>query len=152
MNEPNVSKGTSTARMIVLVSAVVLLINSFLPWATVDLGPFGSVSTNGWHGVGVVAWLFTIVLLVLEIARRTAVLPLAEQRADLAVLATAAAVVLFGLIYVIIRLIDGYLGFGFFIGLIGLIVLAVSAVSLSRSSTAVEELKNLRASMGDGAE
>ena len=38
--------------MVTAVSGIVLLIFSFFPWYGVDLGPFGSVSRNGWQSPG----------------------------------------------------------------------------------------------------
>lgn len=138
----------STPRKIALAAAVVLLIDSFLPWYHISIGVIGSVNASGWHGVGVVAWLLTIVLLALEGSRIAGMLPLDDARAELATLAAAAGVVLFGLIYVIVRLSDGYLGFGFYIGLVALVVLAVGAFGMFRSGDAMGTLKNLQASPG----
>lgn len=42
-------KEMSNGEKVIAVSAVVLLIDSFLPWYSVDLGPFGSYSRNGWQ-------------------------------------------------------------------------------------------------------
>ncbi len=53
---------------------------------------------------------------------------------------------LFGLIYVIVRLTGGHLGFGFFIGVIGLLVLAYGAYGLYSSGPAATALKELQAS------
>lgn len=142
----------STPRKIVLGSAVVLLISSFLPWYhfSIDLGPFGSSSSsaNGWHSVGVVAWLLVIALLALEGTRIAGVLPLEKGRAELATAATAGAAVLFTLIFVIVRLSDGFLGFGFFIGLIAMLVLAFGTFGLFRSGSAMSAMKDLQGSKG----
>lgn len=146
MSSSTKNSSSSAARKIILGAAVVLLINSFLPWISIDFGPFGSATANGWHGIGVIAWLFVIAVLVLEGTRLAGVLPLSESRADLASLASSVVAILFGLIFVIIRLVDGFLGFGFFIGLVALIVLGFGAFSLYRTSTAMAELKNLQAS------
>lgn len=133
----------SMPRKLVLGAAIVLFINSFLPWYHVSFRGLGGVSANGWHGVGVLAWLLVIVLLALEGSRIAGVLPLDEGRAELASLAAAAGAALFGLIYVIVRLTDGYLGFGFYIGLVGLLVLAYGAYALYRTGAAASAMKDL---------
>ena len=60
----------------VLVGGVVLLILSFFPWQKVsfsfgDVG--GSVSFNEWHGIGVLAVLFVIAMIIWEVLRMMAV-------------------------------------------------------------------------------
>lgn len=129
--------------MVLLGSAIVLLVASFLPWYHIELG-IVSASATGWHGVGVVAWLFLLVLIGLEVAALFGALPLDAARANLAILAAAGATVLFGVIYVIVRLADGYLGFGFFLGVLGLIGLGVGAFLQFRDSDAQAALKDLQ--------
>lgn len=136
----------STPRKLVLGAAALLLIDSFLPWYHISLGALGGgVSASGWHGVGTIAWLLAIVLIAVEGGRIFDVLPLGEARAELASLAAAAGVLLFGVIYVIVRLSDGYLGFGFWIGVVGLIVLGVGAYGAFRSGDALATAKGLKA-------
>jgi len=138
-------------RKITLVAAIVLLIDSFLPWYHASISVAGyhaSASESGWHQIGVVAWLFVIVLLAVEAARLTGMLPLEEAQANLASLAASALVLLFGVIYVIVRLSDGYLGFGFYIGVLGLIALAYGAFETYRSSDAAGAIKSMQQSSG----
>jgi uncharacterized membrane protein YgcG len=59
----------SLAAKTVLVCAVLLLIVSFLDWQSVDLGPYGSVGANEWHGVGVLAVLLVLALIAWEVVR-----------------------------------------------------------------------------------
>ncbi len=59
----------SLAAKTVLVCAVLLLIVSFLDWQSVDLGPYGSVGANEWHGVGVLAVLLVLALIIWEVVR-----------------------------------------------------------------------------------
>lgn len=138
----------SMPRKIILGSAVVLLISSFLPWYYVNFGGFGSASASGWQGLGVVAWLLVIALLAVEGCRIAGVLPLEDGRADLATMAAAGGALAFGLLFVIVRLTQGYLGFGFYLGLIALLVLAFGAFGLYRSGAAMVALKDLQASTG----
>lgn len=142
-------------RKITLVAAVVLLIDSFLPWyhASISIaGYHSSASQSGWHQIGVVAWLLVIVLLAIEGARLAGALPLEEAQANLASIAASALVLLFGVIYVIVRLSDGYLGFGFYIGIVGLVALAYGAFETYRSSDAAGTIKSMQQSSGGGAD
>jgi hypothetical protein len=57
---------------VVLVCAVLYLIVSFLDWQQVSITIFGQTATGGlteWHGVGVVAALLCIALIVWEVVR-----------------------------------------------------------------------------------
>lgn len=139
----------SGARKLILGAAVVLLVDSFLAWYHVSIGT-ASANASGWHDIGPVAWVLTIALLVVEGCRIAGVLPLDDARAELLSLALAAAVLLFGLIYVIQRLSDGYLGYGFWIGLVAFIVLGVGAYGVFRSGDAMTTLKSMQASSGGG--
>ncbi|MDT0200488.1 hypothetical protein [Nocardioides sp. AE5] len=141
----------SLPRKLLLGAAAVLFINSFLPWYSVDLGPFGSATANGWHEIGPVVWLLVIALLVLEGTRIAGVLPLDEGKSDLATLAVTAGALLFGLIFVIQRLTDGHFGFGFFVGVIGLVVLGVGGFLLYQAGGAMQALKSMQGSKGPDA-
>ena len=151
-NKPDLSSITMP-RKILIVAALVLLVDSFLPWYHVSVSALGvhvSANASGWHEVGTVVWLLTIVLLVVEACRIFAVLPLDEPRAELLSLAVAAITLIFGLIYVIQRLGDGHLGFGFYIGVVALVALAYGAYGMYRSGDAMTTLKNLQSSGGGG--
>ena len=56
---------------IMLVGAVLLFIDLFLPWQDFDVGDIGQFS--GWRGVGVILGLLTIVLLAWIIVRLASV-------------------------------------------------------------------------------
>jgi hypothetical protein len=62
----------STGEKIVLGGAIAYVFWTFIPvWYRADLGPFGSSSTNGFHGVTVIAWILAV-LAILEIVLRSA--------------------------------------------------------------------------------
>jgi hypothetical protein len=61
MNFAELSRGTK----VLLVAGLLLLIDSFLAWQQLSIGPV-DFSQNMWHGVGVVAGLLLIALLVWE--------------------------------------------------------------------------------------
>jgi hypothetical protein len=66
------SRGTQ----LTLVALVLYVIDSFLPWESFDTGPI-SVDRNLWHGVGVIAVLLALAMLVWE------VLPLFATRPEI---------------------------------------------------------------------
>jgi hypothetical protein len=149
-NKPDLSSITMP-RKVLLVAALVLLVDSFLPWYHVSVSALGvhvSANASGWHEVGTVVWLLTIVLLVVEACRIFGVLPLDEARGELLSLAVAAITLVFGVIYVIQRLSDGHLGFGFYIGVVALVALAYGAYGMYRAGDAMSTLKNLQSSGG----
>jgi hypothetical protein len=54
---------------VVLGAAIAFLIFSFFNWYTVDLGPLGEAGESMWHGVGVIAGLLAIVIIVWQAVR-----------------------------------------------------------------------------------
>lgn len=57
-------KGLGLGGQIIVVAALVLFIDGFLPWYSVDLGPFGSVDRNGWESPGAI-WSMLAILVAL---------------------------------------------------------------------------------------
>jgi peptidoglycan/LPS O-acetylase OafA/YrhL len=47
----------SKQRKFILIAAAVGVISMFLPWVSISMGPFGGVSTNGFHGAGIFVFL-----------------------------------------------------------------------------------------------
>jgi hypothetical protein len=130
----------STPRKIFLGAALLLLIDSFLPWYSVSIGPFSETLT-GWHQLGTVAWLLLIVLLVWEGTRLAGVAPVTGRRADLFSAVGALAVVVVGAIFVIQRISDGSLGFGFFLGVVLLAVLGYTAYGAFQASGGTDAVR-----------
>jgi hypothetical protein len=92
-------RSLSTGMQVALGASVLLLIDTFLSWQSVDVGPF-EVSQNGWHGFwGVVLGLLTIAMIAWLAARLFGVklpeLPVPERTITLAL---AALILLFALI------------------------------------------------------
>jgi hypothetical protein len=56
----------STGTRIALGCAIAFLVVSFFNWQEIELGEFGSAGVSMWHGVGVVAGLLAIGLIVWE--------------------------------------------------------------------------------------
>lgn len=126
-------KETSLGEKIILIAGPLMLINGFLPWYDVDLGPFGSVTRNAWESPGalwsILAVLIGLVMAGLVAAQRFsgAQMPALPEgvtwaRVQLG-LAVAAA------LFIIIKLINesSYLGFGFYIGILLTAALVVGA-------------------------
>jgi len=55
-------KALGLGGQIIVVAALVLFIDGFLPWYSVDLGPFGSVDRNGWESPGAIWSMLAIVV------------------------------------------------------------------------------------------
>lgn len=55
-------KGLGLGGQIIVVAALVLFIDGFLPWYSVDLGPFGSVDRSGWQSPGAIWSMLAIVI------------------------------------------------------------------------------------------
>lgn len=130
----------STARRVYLGSAVLLFLNSFLPWYHVSA--FGvSASEGGWHQFGAIAWIVLVGLLVVEGLRLAGILNLPESRAALLSSVVALVVVVLGAIFVLQRISDGSLGFAFFLGVILLIALGSTALTAFRESGGTAAVK-----------
>jgi hypothetical protein len=87
---------------VVLGAAIAFLVFSFLNWYKVDLGPLGSAGESMWHGVGFIAGLLVIAIIVWQAVR------LANINIEVGVtpaMITAALSVLL-LIFTFIRFID----------------------------------------------
>lgn len=76
-------KELSNGEKVIGVSAVVLLINSFLPWYSVDLGVFGDYSRNGWQApsafLSMLAVLIGIAMGALVVVRALGAVELPEK-------------------------------------------------------------------------
>jgi hypothetical protein len=126
-------KALSTPRKIFLAAAVLLLIDTFLPWYHASIGPI-SASLSGWHQLGTVAWVLLLALLIWEAARVTNMAPVSAGKADLYSSLLALAVVAVGAVFCIQRLADGSLGVGFWLGVVLLIALGVTAYRAFQAS------------------
>lgn len=135
-------KNLGIGEKIIVVAGLVLLIDSFLPWYSVDLGPFGSVSRSGWESPGAI-WSILAVLvglvMVAAIAIRTfspATLPDNISGVTWPKIHLGAGIAV--AVLVLIKLLDesSSLGFGFYIGIICAAALAVGGVLMYREEAA----------------
>jgi hypothetical protein len=87
MNIAELGRGTQ----LLLVAGILLLIDSFLDWQQVSAGGI-SAGASMWHGVGVVAGLLLIALLVWEVAQVTGVIRNLELPVSAAIISVGLAV------------------------------------------------------------
>lgn len=138
----------STPRKLLLGSGVLLLINSFLPWYHFSAEGFGitvSSSWSGWHQIGVLVWLVLIATLIWEGLRIARVAPLQGARADLATAAAAGLTLVLGVIYVLVRLFDGNLGIGFWLGVLLFIVFGLATAQQFQAGGGQEAVREVQA-------
>ena len=129
---------------LMLVGSVLLLIDTFLDWQSIDT-PIGSFGQSAWHGFGgVLLGLLTIVLVAWLFVR------LAAVEIQLPVSATLIAAFLAFLILIIAvlkNLVDDYSSFWSYVGIGLAIVIAVGAWMQIQASGGVESLKTEATSM-----
>lgn len=129
---------------VVLGSAIAFLIVSFFNWQEVDLGQFGSAGVSMWHGIGVVAGLLAIAIIVWQALR------LANINLEVGVTPAmiTAALAIFLLLFTVIKFFaDGE--FRTFWAWLGLILAAVVCVGAWMNMKAAGEgLGDVRAKVG----
>lgn len=122
---------------IIVPAAVVLLIDSFLPWyhASVDVGILGSVSVNrsGWQSPGaiwsILALFAAIAMAVVIVLQRFTTVKMPALPQGLTWARVQAGLAGLAILCVLIKLINhsSDLGFGFFIGIICVAALGAGA-------------------------
>lgn len=134
----------STPRKLLLGSGILLLINSFLPWYHFSVMGF-STSASGWNQLGTLVWIVLIATLVWEGVRIAGVAPIQGARADLATAAAAGLTLVLGVIYVLIRLFDGSLGIGFWLGVLLFIVFGLGVAQTFQASGGQQAVREVQA-------
>ena len=127
----------SIAEKVILIAGAVLFIDGFLPWYSVDVGPF-SVSRNGWESPGafwsMLAVLIGLAMTATIVLRSFTEVAIPENLSGVSwprlYLGAGAA----SLVLVLIKLINenSYLGFGFYIGIVATAVLATAGFLMYR--------------------
>ena len=127
---------------IIVIAVLVLLIDGFLPWYSVDLGPFGSFTRNGWQSPGGL-WSMLAILIGLAMAGVVAVKISTEGVIPENVGGFSWPKIFLGggaaaLLLVVIKFLNesSSLGFGFYLGFIAAAALAVGGVLLYREKMA----------------
>ena len=129
---------------LMLVAGVLLLIDTFLHWQSVDIGPF-TVGQTAWHGFGgVLLGLLTIVLVAWLFVRLAAVdieIPVSAS------LISAFLAFLILIIAVLKVLVDNYSAWPSYVGILLAVLIAVGAWMQVQSAGGMESLKTDAASM-----
>ncbi len=134
----------SAPRKLLIASGLLLLINSFLAWYSASA--FGVTFTqNGWNQLGTLVWIVLIATLVWEGVRIAGVAPIQGQRADLATAGLAGLTLVLGVIYLIVRLTDGSLGFAFWLGLLLFVVFGFAIAQLFQASGGQAAVREVQA-------
>ena len=139
---------------LMLIGGVLLFLDLFLAWQSIDLGPLGDYSRKGWYGAaGVILGILTIILLAWLIVRIASVnIPLPVSTAM-----SAAVIGVLILIFAVIKLLT-ILGdeatIWAWIGVVLAIVIAVGAFQTVQEAGGVDTLRTeasgLGSSMGSG--
>jgi len=132
----------SVGEKIILPAGVVLFILGFLPWYSVDLGPFGSYSHNGWQSPAAF-WSILAILIGLAMAGvvglkafGTATIPDNVGGVTWPKIHLAAGVV--ALVFLLIKFIGNhdYTAFGLYLGIIAAAALAAGGFLMFREESA----------------
>ena len=126
-------KALSIGEKIIIVAAIVLFIDGFLPWYSVDLGPFGDFTRSGWQSPGAI-WSILAILIGLAMGGVIVTKSLATEGTIPDNISGVTWPKIFlgsgvaALVLVLIKLLNesSHLGFGFFIGIICVAALAVA--------------------------
>lgn len=127
-------KGLGVGAQIIVIAGIILFIVGFLPWYSVDLGPFGSVDRNGWESPGafwsMLAILIGLAMGGLIVARAlTAPGTIPDNISGFTwpkILLGAAGV---AALFIVIKLINesSHLAFGFYLGILCVAALCAGA-------------------------
>jgi hypothetical protein len=138
---------------LMLVASVLLLIDSFLNWQQVDfeLGgeSLGSAGVSGWHGVGIIMGLLTVVLIVWLLVRLAAShikLPVSDAM-------TGAMLGFLVLVFTVIKfLVDGeFRHWPAWVGLLLAIIIAVGAWMAVQEAGGVQALQSEASTLSSGS-
>ena len=139
------SKFTLGSKVVIGVG-VLMLIDSFLHWQEVSVGPF-SVGVSMWHGLGVLVGLLLIAVLAWEGARVAGIrIALGPLTPSMVTAVLSALVVLFALIKV---LTNSYVATWAWIGLV--LSLGIAAGAWLNMQASGESLSDLKASVATAA-
>ena len=123
---------------LMLVGSVLLLIDTFLDWQSIDT-PIGSFGRSAWHGFGGVLLGLLVIVLLAWLA-----VQLAAVDIQLPVSATLVAAFLAFLIFIIAvlkNLVDDYSSFWSYVGIVLAALIAVGAWMQVQATGGVESLK-----------
>lgn len=142
-------KGLPLGRQLILGAGVLLLIDTFLPWQKVSVGPFSN-SWTAWHGFwGVLLGLMTIALVAWVAARAFGVALPANVPDGVTTLALGGLILLFALIK---NLADDYSAWGSYLGIVLAAAVALGAwLTFQLSGEALPNVGGARSSSSSSA-
>jgi len=136
-------KAMSMGEKIIIIAGVLLFIVGFLPWYSVDLGPFGTFTRSGWESPGAI-WSILAVFIGLAMAGVVIVKGLTNVEIPDNVGGLSWPKILLGggvaaLAFVLIKLLNesSSMGFAFYLGIIAAGALAVAGFLMYREEGAV---------------
>ena len=134
-------KALSIGEKIIVIAGLVLLIDGFLPWYSVSIGPY-SASASGWESPGAL-WSFLAVLIGLAMAAVVVLKGLTEVEIPDNIGGVSWPKLFLGggvaaLVLVVIKFLNesSNLGFGFYLGFIAAVALAVGGFLMFREESA----------------
>ena len=132
----------SIGEKIIIIAGAVLFIDGFLPWYSVDLGPLGDFTRNGWESPGAI-WSMLAILIGLAMSGAVAVKATTEGVIPDNVGGVSWPKIFLGggvaaLLLVVIKFLNesSELGFGFYLGFICAAALAVAGFLMYREESA----------------
>ncbi len=135
----------SVGAKIIVVAGVILFIDGFLPWYSIDLGPLGDFTRNGWESPGAI-WSVLAVLVGLAMVAVIVLKDLTDVEIPDNVGGQSWPRILLGggviaLLFLVIKLLNesDYLGFGFYLGIIAAAALAVGGFLMFREEESAAE-------------
>ncbi len=133
----------SIGEKIIIIAGMLLFVVGFLPWYSVDLGPFGSITRSGWQSPGAI-WSIFAVFVGLAMAGVVVLNKLADVVIPNNVGGLSWPKIYLGggvaaLAFVLIKLLNesSSIGFGFYLGIIAAGALAVAGFLMYREEGAV---------------
>ncbi len=136
---------------VVLASAIAFLIVSFFNWQEVDLGSFGSAGVSMWHGIGFIAGILAIVIIV-SMALRIGKIDF--ERGIAPWMTTAVLAILLFVFTLIKFLADGeFRTIWAWIGLIlAIVIVAGSWANMKAAGAGMDEVRATMGSMSGGGD
>ncbi len=133
-------KDTTVGEKIILVAGIVLFIDGFLHWYSVDLGVLGTFSRNGWQSPGafwsIIAILIGLVMVVQIVLSRLGTVEMPDKVGSLAWSTIHLILGGVALLFIVIKLINesSSLAFGYWLGLVCAIGLAAGGFLFARDT------------------
>ena len=133
----------SIGEKIIIIAGVILFIDGFLPWYSIDFGPLGSITRSGWQSPGAI-WSILAIFIGLAMATVVVLKGLTEVEIPDDVGGASWPKILLGggvaaLAFVLIKLLNesDFLGFGFYLGIIAAAALAAGGFLMFREEGSV---------------